>query len=388
MYRQASLFKRSPTILIPPDLASRLNLLSQASRFDLAGSCAKAPYGKGRKRGPLGRWLYPVVLPSGRRMTLFRTLLSNVCFNDCAYCPLRAENDLKRVSLSPTQLAKIFMSLYRRGEVEGLFLSSAVFKDPDTTMEYLITCAKILRQKEGFTGYIHLKVIPGASREAIFEAARYANALSLNAEVAEEKYLRLLSQKKRFKEDIARGLKEIARLKEELSLRGRKLSQTTQFIVGAAGESDESLIKATEALYRRLRLNRVYFSAYQPGLGRADLPGEKKAPTQDFLTREHRLYQVDFLLRQYGFRAEEIPLKNGFLPLEIDPKEAWARAHPEFFPVNVNRADYWELLRVPGIGPTVAKRILKLRKEARLRSLEGLFPNRKLLAKATPYVVF
>ena len=321
-------------------------------------------------------------------MTLFRTLLSNVCFNDCAYCPLRSEADPPRASLSPEEVARLFMALFRRGEVEGLFLSSAAFGPADTVMERLIACARILREEEGFSGYLHLKVIPGASPEAIAEAARLANALSLNIEAPEEKHLSLLSRRKRFREDIVAGLKRIAEVKEALRRRGRALSQTTQFIVGAAGEDDASLIRTTEALYRKLGLNRVYFSAYQPGLGRPDLPGEKLALRKNLLTREHRLYQVDFLLRQYGFRAAEIPLEGGFLPLDKDPKEAWARAHPEFFPVNVNKASYLELLRVPGIGPTTAKRILAARREGKIRALEPFITQPKRLAKAMTYVVF
>ncbi len=385
MYRQASLFGQSPGLVLRPDLSRRLKLLTEGSRFDLAGSCAKDPLGRGRRRGPLGRWLYPVTLPNGRRMTLLRTLLSSVCFNDCAYCPLRVDTDPPRASLTPEELVRVFMGLYRRGLVQGLFLSTGVFASPDVTMERLIACAQILREKEGFTGYIHLKVIPGASREAIATAARYASALSLNIEVPGETYLSRLSRKKDFRRHLLEGLAEIARLKERL---GRPLSQTTQFIVGASGEDDAAIIRTTELLYRKFRLNRVYFSAYQPGFGRGDLPGEKEARRGDLRTREHRLYQVDFLLRKYGFRAAEIPLEKGRLPLDTDPKELWARAHPEFFPVDLHKASYWELLRVPGIGPTVAKRILAARRETRIRNLENFFPNQKLLAKALPYVVF
>jgi len=367
---------------VRPELEERLQILAEDSRFDLAGSCAKDPFGRGRRRGTFGRWVYPVVLPNGRRMSLFRTLLSNVCVNDCGYCPLRAEKDPQRVSLSPEELARAFMSYWRKGLVQGLFLSSGVVRDPDTTMELLLRTARFLREKEAFKGYIHLKVIPGASEAAVEEAARLADALSLNLETPDKKSFARLSQRKRF-EEVSRLTRYLARLKEQVGF-----SHTTQLVVGAAGERDAEIIRATEALYRRLKLNRVYFSAYQPGCGRPELPGEELARRVDLRTREHRLYQVDFLLRKYGFRAEEIPLRAGFLPLETDPKTAWAKAHPEFFPVDVNRASYWELLRVPGIGPTIARRILEARKTGRLRSLDHLFPNQKLLAKALPYVVF
>ncbi len=387
MFRQASLFERGPALRVAPDTFQKLRLLTAASRFDLAGSCAKDPQGRGRKRGPLGRWVYPVVLPNGRTLSLFRTLLSNVCFNDCAYCPLRADRDPPRVSLSPEEIVQAFMGYFRRGWVHGLFLSSGVVGNPDLTMKLLIQTAEILRRREGFKGYIHLKVIPGASVGAIEEAARWANALSLNIEAPSSQWFKHLSQRKKYEEEVIYGLKVISRLRQDPSHKG--LSQTTQFVVGAAGETDASLIRCTEALYKKLGLNRVYFSAYQAGCGRKDLPGENLAYRQDLLTREHRLYQVDFLLRKYGFSAREIPLNaKGFLDLDKDPKMAWAEAHPEFFPVNVNRASYRELLRVPGIGPTLAKRIITLRKEAKLKTLEGLLPQGKLLERARRYLIF
>ncbi|WP_457755790.1 radical SAM protein [Thermodesulfatator indicus] len=380
MLRQASLFEKAPAIKIKPDFRERLSLLSRDSRFDLAGSCAKDALGQGRKRGPLGRWLYPVVLPNGRRMTLFRTLLSNQCYSDCAYCPLRQERDFPRLSLKPEEIAEAFISLWRRKIVHGLFLSSAIFAHPDRVMEKFIAVARILREKEGFGGYIHLKVIPGASEAAIEAAAKLANALSLNIEASAPKRLACLSRTKKF-EKIWQGLSQIKKLKENFSF-----SQTTQFIVGAAGETDAEIIWQTEKLYRQLKLNRVYFSAYQPGLGREDLPGEHLARQNNFFLREHRLYQVDFLLRKYGFSAKEIPLKDGFLTLEKDPKELWAESNPQFFPVDVNRASYRELLRVPGIGPTIARRILEARKEGRLKDISSFFPNNKLFRKAFPYI--
>ena len=378
------MFEKAPAIKIAPELKERLNLLAQESRFDLAGSCAKDPFGRGRRRGPLGRWLYPVVLPNGRRMTLFRTLLSNKCFSDCAYCPLRADNDPLRSSLSPEEIVRAFMALWQKRIVHGLFLSSGVFAAPDTVMEHLIQVARILREKEGFQGYIHLKVIPGASEAAIAEAAKFANALSVNLEAPSARYLSSLSRRKDFAK-VFENLKKISLIRER---RGFSLSQTTQFVVGAAGEKDADIIFQTAFLYERLKLNRVYFSAYQPGLGRKDLPGEALAYKSNFLLREHRLYQVDFMLRKYGFKAKEIPLKNGFLSLEKDPKEAWAEKNQAFFPVNVNRASYWKLLRVPGIGPTIAKRIVAARKHARLRDIEPFFPNKKLFAKAKRYVCY
>lgn len=384
---QKGLFPSGPGVIIRPDLEKRLFILSEDAKYDLAGSCAKDPSGRGRKRGALGRWIYPVTLPNGRKTTLFRTLLTNVCVNDCAYCPLRAERDPRRVSLSPEELARTFMTYLRKGLVHGLFLSSGVVKDPDNTMELLIRTARLLREREGFRGYLHLKIIPGASEAALEEAARLADALSLNLETSGEENFQRLSRRKRY-QDLLALTRKIAHLKARERQTGRRLSHTTQLVVGAAGERDVEILTMVEALYRRLGLNRVYFSAYQPGLGRPDLPGERLARRINLLLREHRLYQVDFLIRKYGFSVAEIPLKAGFLPLEVDPKEAWARAHPEFFPVNVNRASYEELLRVPGIGPTLARRIITRRREAKLRSLEGLTHQQALLRKAAPYICF
>ena len=374
--------KRLFGIIVRPDLEERLEILSEDSRFDLAGSCAKDPLGRGRKRGNFGRWVYPVVLPDGRRMNLFRILLSNVCLNDCAYCPLRVDEDSRRVSLSPRELARAFIAYWRKGLVQGLFLSSGVVKDPDTTMKLLIKAAQYLRQKEKFYGYIHLKVIPGASEAAVEEAARLASALSLNLEAPDARSFVRLSQRKSY-ENIISLTSYLSRLKSQ-----KKFSHTTQLVVGAAGERDAEIIRTTEVLYKRFGLNRVYFAAYQPGFGRPHLPGEKIARKIDLRTREHRLYQVDFLLRKYGFRAAEIPLKDGFLSLEEDPKTLWARAHPEFFPLHLKKASYHELLRVPGIGPVTAQRIIRARKEGVLIDFSKIFPNQKLLARALPYLVW
>ncbi len=374
--------KRLFGIVVRPELEERLQILAEDSRFDLAGSCAKDPLGRGRKRGTFGRWIYPVVLPNGRRMSLFRILLSNVCVNDCAYCPLRSDENPLRVSLRPEELARGFMSYWRRGLVQGLFLSSGVIKDADTTMELLLRTVSFLRKKEGFKGYIHLKIIPGASEAAVEKAAQLVDALSLNLEAPNEKSFQRLTRRKRF-EEVLKLTYYLSKLKSQ-----KGFSHTTQLVVGAAGERDAEIIRTTQTLYQNFNLNRVYFSAYQPGCGRPGLPGEKISRCFDLRTREHRLYQVDFLLRKYGFKAEEIPLQEGFLPLEIDPKTAWAQSHPEFFPVNVNMASYWELLRVPGIGPKGARLILEARKYGRLRDLDHIFPNTKLLAKARPYIVF
>ena len=257
-------------------------------------------------------------------------------------------------------------------------------------MAKLNTTAKILRRKHGFRGFIHLKIIPGASDAAIEEALSLASTVSLNIETPGEKNLAKLSAGKQYIRDIIEPIKLIS----TLTGRGGKyerVKQTTQFIVGAAAETDADIVKYTAGLYDRLRMHRVYFSAYQRGLGEASLPGEKaplEKPT-DMFTREHRLYQVDFLLRKYGFKQSDIVFgQQGNLSLTTDPKETWANSHPEMFPVDVNRASRFELLRVPGLGPVTVKRILQRRRIGRIRGINDVGKAGVRLAKASKYLLF
>jgi predicted DNA-binding helix-hairpin-helix protein len=282
------------------------------------------------------------------------------------------------------------MHYVRARNVFGLFLSSGVLRDADHTMDRMVAVARLLRSKHACRGYLHLKIIPGASDGAIEAALAAANAVSLNVEVPTRAAFRPLSAKKDFDRDIVRPMHRLA------GLTGRggpfaRVKQTTQFLVGASTETDGEIIEATWGLYRRLGIGRVYFSAYQQGLGDPSLPGEQRAArSEDALTREHRLYQVDWLLRKYGFRADEIPLEaDGNLSLATDPKELWARRHPERFPLDVNRADRYELLRVPGFGEMTVGRILALRRRGgRVRRLEDLGRPGRRLAKAARYIKF
>jgi predicted DNA-binding helix-hairpin-helix protein len=291
--------------------------------------------------------------------------------------------------LSPEELVKTFISYYRASRVNGLFLSSGVIHNPDTTMERINRTALLLRRSE-FRGYIHLKIIPGASSASIRQAIVLANAVSLNIETAGNHNFQYLSASKNYERDILSAMQLISRLAKE-DYAYRKVHQTTQFIVGASCETDKEIIDYSSKLYKELKLNRVYFSAYQRGLGESDLPGEQSsADNNALLNREHRLYQADWLMRKYGFSAEEIPLDiNGNLSLETDPKEMWAKLHPEFFPVNLNCADKYNILRVPGIGQIVAERILAFRQNgAKVRALSDLGKLTKTLQKAKRYVVF
>jgi len=371
------------------DTQRKLELLADASRFDLACACGARDNDDHRRRSPDGVWLYPVSLPRGGTSVMLKTLLSNVCVNDCRYCPFRNDRDIRRCTLAPEEVARVFMDYARRKKVFGLFLSSGVIRDPDHTMDRMVAVARILRTKYEYRGYLHLKVIPGASDAAIQELVSLASAVSLNVEVPKRSAFLALSQKKDYDRDIVQPLKRISELTAP-GTRYARVKQTTQFIVGASDESDSDIVRATSGLYRRLRLNRVYFSAYQRGLGDPALPGEKPGTAQatDLLTREHRLYQADWLMRQYGFEADEIPFdKGGNLSLAADPKEIWARRHPEFFPLDINRADKYQLLRVPGFGPVTVSRILDLRKGGgKIWSLDQLGKPGKRLSKARQYV--
>lgn len=442
-------------VILKPSTDEKLEILSTDAQYDLACACGTRD-GEHRRRGGNGKWIYPVTLPNGGTSVLFKTLMSNNCHNDCKYCPLRAENAVRRCNLGVDETARVFLDYFRRGEVFGLFLSSGVCGTPDATMERLNGVARRLRQRYKYRGYIHLKVIPGASDAAVEEAVSLATAVSLNIETPGAKYLAQVSQRKDFMEDIIRPIKLISRLTGK-GMRYSRVKQTTQFIVGAAGESDAEIVRYMGGLYGRLGLQRVYFSAYQRGLGDPSLPGEAiggdgaakggdaRADAgecgvivgdrgvfggdergdggegrlfgsdrgswrgdvggsagqmrlfadddgqggRDAFMREHRLYQVDFLLRRYGFKDDEIVFdEGGRLSLDCDPKEVWARRHPEAFPVDVNRASKWDLLRVPGLGPRAVERILERREAGRLNRLEDVGKVGRLLEKARGYLVF
>ncbi len=376
-------------VVSKPDTHQKLEILSDDAKYDLACACG-TDRDDARRRGGDGRWIYPVTLPSGGTSVLFKTLISNVCTNDCKYCPLRQQQDIRRCSLSPEETTATFLDYYRRRKVFGLFLTSGVIGSPDATMDRLNTTARLLRRRHQFKGYIHLKVIPGASRAAIDEAVSLASAVSLNIETPGAANLAKLSSKKDYLRDIIDPLKHISQLTARGS-RFEKVKQTTQFIVGPAGESDSEIVKYMWGLYDRLRLHRIYFSAYQKGLGDASLPAEGAGgdAATGLFVREHRLYQVDFLMRKYGFTDRDILFdEHGRLSLESDPKEIWAANHPEFFPVDVNKGSRMELLRVPGLGPVTVNRLLQLRRTQRIGRLEEMGTMSARLRKARLYLAF
>lgn len=370
------------------DAIEKLKILSEDSRYDLACACGTRDEDR-RRRGLDGKWLYPVTLPQGGHTVLLKTLLSNACANDCKYCPLRSDTDVRRCTLQAEEVASIFIEYLKRKKVFGLFLSSSVIRDPDYTMDRINAVARLLRYKHDFRGYIHLKIIPGASDAAIEDSLSLSTAVSLNIETPGKRHFDLLSSKKDYMEDIIRPLKLIGRMTEKGG-RYSRVKSTTQFIVGAAEETDAEIVDYTFSLYKRMSFKRVYFSAYQKGLGHPDIPGEKadlSNPGSPFV-REHRLYQVDFLIRKYGFSREEIILdRGGNLLLDRDPKQVWADIHPEFYPVRINSADRDILLKVPGLGPDSVSLIMRARRERKIAGLETLGIKGKRLETVKRYAI-
>ena len=370
------------------DTDAKIRLLSQEAQYDLSCACGTKDDDR-RKRNADGMWVYPASMPNGGKSIILKTLVSNACSNDCKYCPLRENHDTRRCTLEPDELARFFMDYRRTRNVFGLFLTSGASGNADKAMGRITATAELLRYRYAYRGFMHLKIIPGCSDAAIEKAISLASAVSLNIETPTADSFAALSDRKDFRRDIVRPVQLISHLTGK-GMRYSRVKQTTQFIVGASSAKDGELITATERLYKRWRLERVYFSAYQRGLGDPSLPAEHAPATQghDLLTREHRLYQVDFLLRRYRFAAGEIPLgPDGNLNLTVDPKQAWADVNEGFFPVRLQNAPRNDLLRVPGLGPTYVKRIIDTRRNGTLRSLSDVGMKGRPLAKASSYVV-
>lgn len=368
------------------DIQGSLDLLAQDAQYDLACACGTAKNSDHRKRGENG-WLYPVTVPGGGTGIMLKTLITNACSNDCKYCPLRSESNHPRIAVRPERLAEFFMKACVPKGLIGLFLSSGVIDSPDRTMDPLIRTAEILRKRYQYRGYIHTKIIPGASAAAIEEAVSLSSAVSLNIETPGEKHFSQLSQRKNYLTDIIEPLKYISSLTAKGSPY-KRVKKTSQFIVGASDEHDREILSYLWGLYTRLDYNRIYFSSYQQGLGDPSIPGEQhqeQTPEASF-TREHRLYQADFLVRKYGFSLEDFSFERGNLVLDKDPKQTWADRHPDFFPVSIKKADKEALLRVPGLGPTLVKRILTHRRTSPLSSIDDIRIQKHLADKARPYI--
>lgn len=352
-----------PLLRVAPSFETKLATLTQAARHDLA--CACGPSGP-RQRGADGLWIYPAALPSGQRVPMLKVLQASGCERACLYCAERLGGQSPAVTLLPDELARTFVELHQQRRAFGLFLSSAIRGGAVATMDRMLATAELLRGRYRFRGYVHLKIIPGSRPDQVERAMALATRLSVNMEAPTAAHLRRIAPGKQFDRQILAPMRQIARAEAD-GLFARS-GQTTQLVVGAAGESDRQIAGAAEWMYRELKLARVYYSSLQPVAGTA-LADQPPVP----FMREHRLYQVDFLLRSYGFALEEIDFDDrGALPLDLDPKSAWARRHPEHFPVEINTAPISELLRVPGVGPRSARRIAGVRCKERLRSVEAL----------------
>ena len=327
---------------------------------------------------PFRSWLYPAK-GGGRTIPIFKVLLSNVCNGHCLYCANRGGRDCPRYSLKPEEMARAFLQALQAGLVEGIFLSSSIVDDPTRTMECLVATAEIIRHRYGFRGYLHLKIMPGAEDAVIERAVELADRVSINLEAPGRERLRRICPEKDF-DGIIGHMRKMGQLIRRG--KGRAKAQTTQFVLGASGESDREFLHLMPFLYRDLGLRRCYFEAFRPVPG---TPLEDR-PAEDPL-RQRRLYQASFLIRDYGFSPEELPVdERGNLLRDVDPKLAWAMGHPEFFPVEVNRAEPEELLRVPGFGPRTVSKILSLRSKGRIRwdDLKGL---RIQLRRAAPFIL-
>jgi predicted DNA-binding helix-hairpin-helix protein len=361
----------------------KLRLLGPATCYEPSEEVSPAGLTAPPSRAPrdLAGCIHHAVMPGGRRIALLKTLLTSACERDCAYCPFRAGRDFPRATFEPDELARLFLQLHQSGIAEGVFLSSAVAGGGPRTQERLIATAQILRQRYGFRGYIHLKVMPGAERAQVAAAMALADRVSVNLEAPNDQRLALLAPHKRFAQELMERLRWIHELRQEMA--GRGPSSTTQFVVGAAGESDLELLSTTDFAYRNLGLARVYFSGFRPVVG---TPLENLPPASPL--REHRLYQASFLLRDYGFGVEELPFADdGNLPLGSDPKLAWARQHLSQAPVEVNSAGRETLLRVPGVGPRGVERLLEARRRGRLRDLESLRALGIAADRAAPFIL-
>lgn len=323
--------------------------------------------------------IYKTVGPGGKCVSLFKVLQTNKCERNCLYCVNRKSRNTVRTSFKSEELAKVFMNFYRKKYVSGIFLSSGIYDSPVKTMDEMIKTILILRNTYKFGGYVHLKILPGVQDAQIEEAMKISDRVSINLESPDENLLRRIAPEKRFKEEIFRAINSIKSFNEN----GLKVKNgfTTQFISGVLEETDFDLLKRTVMLYDEFKLRRAYFSGFSPVVY---TPFENKNACP--LMREHRLYQADFLMRLYGFDFSELSFEGGNLSLEKDPKEVWAEQHSELFPVELNKASYEELIRIPGIGIKSARRIVETRRESSIDE-DALRNMRVVLKRAHKYIL-
>lgn len=356
------------------DLTEKIKILTDAAKYDV--SCSSSGSNRKNTKNGIGNGEVSGICHSwsedGRCISLLKILMTNNCIYDCDYCINRRNNDIKREIFSVDEIVNLTINFYKRNYIEGLFLSSGVYKSPDYTMELLIKIAKTLRENYNFNGYIHMKAIPGSSKELINELGKYIDRASVNIELPTENSLKLYAPQKKYS-SIITPMNTIKNSILENRYDKRKYintpsfinaGQTTQMIIGAGGESDLDIITKSEELYKNLNMKRVYYSAFIPVSSSKLLSTTGKPP----LHREHRIYQADFLLRFYNFKSTEILNRNNpNFNTELDPKANWALNNLDLFPMEINKISYYDLLRIPGIGPTSARRIVSYRKLAGLK---------------------
>jgi putative DNA modification/repair radical SAM protein len=371
-------------------LIDKLDILADAAKYDASCASSGAPKRGSKGKAGLGATdgtgICHSYTPDGRCVSLLKVLLTNFCLYDCQYCVNRRSSDVPRARFTPQEVVELTLDFYRRNCISGLFLSSAIIRSADYTMEQLVEVARLLREEHGFRGYIHLKTIPDADPLLIEQAGRFADRLSVNIELPTEASLIRLAPEKQVR-SIRQSMTQIheqetASRAEPRAPRFAPAGQSTQMIVGADATDDSTILSTAQSLYQEHRLRRVYYSAFSP-IPRSPASVPFAAPP---LLREHRLYQADFLLRSYGFRADELLCGPGNLALDVDPKLAWALNHRELFPLDLNRAPAELLARVPGIGLLNARRLVELRRHKKVR-FDDLRRLRVSLEKVRPFVV-
>jgi len=371
------------------DTLNKLSALGAAARFDVCTASCGPAASRRMRASPLGeisrRAITRIALPDGGTVPLLKILQTNACRHNCHYCANRADRGHRRFRFTPEEMSAAFMDLYHHRHVQGLFLSSGVEGSPARTMADMLTTVEILRERHAFRGYIHLKVLPGAPYDCVERAVELANRVSVNMEAPTEAQLRRIAPDKHMPDDVVQRMhwiKRAAAAREGAMASG----QSTQFVVGAGRETDRELLTSATALYRDLGLRRVYFSAFEPV---SDTPLEAQPPAPQM--REHRLYQTDWLLRCYAgvySLGDVVFADDGNLSLDVDPKLAIALRQRERFPIELNRADYADLLRVPGIGPRSARAIVKQRKShGRFAHLDDLRRAGAVIRRAAPFIL-
>ena len=358
----------------------KLEILGAAAKYDICASTA-SPQKRPQNQNYIGSHAPAGIChsytPDGRCVSLLKVLMTNACRNNCKYCINRVSNDFERSSFEPEELARIFIELYRRNYIEGIFVSSAVQRNTAYTMERMIQTIEILRLKYNYQGYVHLKALPHATSDLIERGAQLADRMSVNLESPNPARLKLIAEDKNFMLDL---LHPITLIQKQIQKGWLKSGQTTQFVVGAAGETDAELLRTTSWLYKNKSLKRAYFSAFISPVPSSQPP----VP----LLREHRLYQADWLMRFYQFELPDLVMQNdGNLNLDIDPKMSAALKNVNQFPVEVNKAPFKILLRVPGVGPTAARRIYRARKEHRFTDANELKNMGVVIKRAKPFIL-